>query len=407
MANAQKFKRGACGHITAHFERRKDDQGEYIKFGNQEIDASRTPLNYNLGPSRGISQMEFIRRRTEQANVRKHASVNVMVSWVVTAPKGLPEAELNLFFRETYNFLAKRYGGENEKNVISAYVHMDETTPHIHFAFVPAAMSKRKGKEGQETVSAKDVLTIHELRRFHPELEAHLANVFGFEVGIMNEATKDGNKTIAELKKASIAEETEKYISQKYAEIQTIDEKLFDKQAELAMVEDAIEERITDLPREIETYTAQADSEQARVERLTARRKELSAEERTSLKPYNAFWQPNKVKRLQRDNESKSNLLDKYRKSDVKKSEELSQWRKAYEQQTEKHKAEIATKDRDIAERDRIIVQKDKVIEDMKGIIRSDPQLFDGYNAIIRQREQVRAAAEKAIKKKNQGYDDR
>ena len=94
MANAQKYTKSACGHMTAHYERAKDENGEYIKFGNQNIDPSRTHLNYNLAPLRvsdgvsGVSgQIDFIRQRTTEARTLNRADVNVMVSWVVTLPK--------------------------------------------------------------------------------------------------------------------------------------------------------------------------------------------------------------------------------------------------------------------------------------------------------------------------------
>ena len=67
--------------------------------------------------------------------------MNVLCSWVVTVPKDVPEAEYEKFFHATYDFLEKRYGREN---VVSAYVHMDEITPHMHFAFVPVVYDKRK-----------------------------------------------------------------------------------------------------------------------------------------------------------------------------------------------------------------------------------------------------------------------
>lgn len=70
MANAQKYTRAACGHLAAHYERRKDEKGEYVKFGNQDIDPQKTHLNYNLAPRRGVEQIDFIRQRTTQARQR-------------------------------------------------------------------------------------------------------------------------------------------------------------------------------------------------------------------------------------------------------------------------------------------------------------------------------------------------
>ena len=87
MANAQKYTRAACGHLAAHYERRKDEKGEYVKFGNQDIDPQKTHLNYNLAPRRGVEQIDFIRQRTTEARTLKRDDVNVMCSWVVTLPE--------------------------------------------------------------------------------------------------------------------------------------------------------------------------------------------------------------------------------------------------------------------------------------------------------------------------------
>ena len=78
MANAQKYTRAACGHLAAHYERRKDEKGEYVKFGNQDIDPQKTHLNYNLAPRRGVEQIDFIRQRTTEARTLKRDDVNVV-----------------------------------------------------------------------------------------------------------------------------------------------------------------------------------------------------------------------------------------------------------------------------------------------------------------------------------------
>jgi len=199
MAHLEKYTVAATGRLTNHYERRKYN-GEYIKFGNQNIDLSRTPQNYNLAPFRGMSQVDFIRQRTGEVKCMKRQDVNVMCSWVVTAPVGVKENELSEFFRETYSFLERRYGS---RNVISAFVHKDEVTPHVHFAFVPVVYDKKKGVY---KVSAKELIDRTDLRSFHPDLEQHLADVFGRELGILNEATKEGNRSVEDLKRGTAVE---------------------------------------------------------------------------------------------------------------------------------------------------------------------------------------------------------
>lgn len=188
-----KYNKSATGHMCAHYERRKDERGEYIKFGNQNIDLSRTHLNYNLAPEH--DQIEFIRQRTSEVKCQKRADVNVMCDWVVTAPEGLDRGHLKEFFKASYDFFEKRYGQEN---VISAYVHMDETTPHMHFAFVPVVFDKKKELY---KVSAKQLLTKTELKRMHPDLTRHLKEEYswGRNLKILNGATAGGNRTVAEL----------------------------------------------------------------------------------------------------------------------------------------------------------------------------------------------------------------
>jgi len=213
MAHCKKFTRAACGHIFKHYERAKDENGEYIKFGNQDIVQDKTHLNYNLAPIQRNGQGNFVKERCSEVKMQNRADVNVMCSWVVTAPKEIREEELNTFFKETYKFLSERYGKEN---VVSAYIHMDETTPHIHFAFVPVVMDKKKNIL---KVSAKEAIDKKELSIFHQDLSSHMENVFGRDVGLINEATKDGNKTKKELQIAE-AEKNLEELKREAAELQ-------------------------------------------------------------------------------------------------------------------------------------------------------------------------------------------
>jgi len=206
MANVQKYTRGQIGGLTRHYERTQKEDGTYYEFGNQEIDVTKIHLNYNLAPERDGGQLGFINQRTSEVQCLKRADVNVMCSWVVTAPKSLAEDEYELFFSEVYKFLNERYAYGSDRNVISAYVHMDESTPHLHYAFVPVVYDAKKGID---KVSAKMVIDRLDLQTFHPDLEQRMLEIFGREIGILNEATKDGNKSIDELKRGTAQEKVE------------------------------------------------------------------------------------------------------------------------------------------------------------------------------------------------------
>lgn len=194
MAHVMKFTKASCGHMFAHFDRR----AEHIS--NENLDRTRTHLNYNLATHQTMDQGEFVRKRCAEVRCQNRKDVNVMVSWVVTAPKDLPANEQRAFFEASYDFLKNRYGLEN---VVSAYVHMDEVTPHMHFAFVPVVEDK---KRGGYKLSAKEAVTRKDLRTFHKDLSDHMERVFGRDIGILNEATKEGNKSIEELKRQTATE---------------------------------------------------------------------------------------------------------------------------------------------------------------------------------------------------------
>lgn len=202
MAHMMKMTKAASGHMFNHYGRSEDlERSEYVIRGNENIKPANTVLNYNLAyddqPQR---QLDFLHQRLNEIKVHNRKDVNVMVDWVVTLPqslnnKGFDDEER--FFKEAYKFLNDRYGKEN---VISAYVHMDETTPHMHYAFVPVVQDK---KHGSYKLSAKEAVTREDLKTFHKDLSDHMQHVFGRDIGILNEATKEGNKSIEELKRGT------------------------------------------------------------------------------------------------------------------------------------------------------------------------------------------------------------
>ena len=191
MAHLEKYTAAATGHMLAHYDRTHSSS-------TSNIDESRTPLNYNLAEKdQPIPALDFLHKRMSEIKVLKRANINVMCDWVITAPESLTPEELPLFFDECYKFLNNRYGKEN---VISAPVHMDETSPHIHYAFVPVVTDKKKGIP---KLSAKERITRKDLSTFHQDLTKHMTTVLGRDIGILNGATVGGNKTIKQLKQTS------------------------------------------------------------------------------------------------------------------------------------------------------------------------------------------------------------
>lgn len=207
MAHVAKFAAGAVGNMCGHYGR---TEGDGVRRSNESIDPARTHLNYNLAPEHDGGQVAFMQKRLSEVKLQKRADVKILCDWVVTLPvedekfKRLkPEKQEKItkdFFQASYNFLESRYGHEN---VVSAYVHMDEKTPHLHFAFIPVTEDRKKGGF---KVSAKEVLSRSDLKSFHTDLQKALRDR-GIPLDVLNGATKDGNKTVAEMKKEVIRQQ--------------------------------------------------------------------------------------------------------------------------------------------------------------------------------------------------------
>ena len=139
-----KHKGGASKALSAHHERTKDSYAS-----NPDIDLSRTAQNFHLVTPRWSYEQE-IRHRIQTAGCRvRKDSVKFVDTLVTVSPEFAKahEAEMPEYFRRAFDFLKERVG---EENIISAVVHMDEKTPHMHLCFVPLTRDKR--------LSAKEIL---------------------------------------------------------------------------------------------------------------------------------------------------------------------------------------------------------------------------------------------------------
>ena len=139
-----KHKGGASKALSAHHERTKE-----IYASNPDIDKNRTMQNYHVVMPRWSYEQE-IRHRIRMAGCRvRRDSVKFVDTLVTVSPEfaEVHESEMPEYFNRAFEFLKERIG---EANIISAVVHMDEKTPHLHLCFVPLT------KDGR--LSAKEIL---------------------------------------------------------------------------------------------------------------------------------------------------------------------------------------------------------------------------------------------------------
>ena len=140
-----KRKAGGVASADRHNERKK---AAYKS--NPNIDRSRSKYNYHLVEPSGTYK-EGYSNRIAAAGCKTRSNSVVLVETLITASpdfiNALSPLEQKHFFERAVEFIGLRVG---KQNIISAVVHMDETTPHMHLSFCPITS---KGK-----LSAKDLL---------------------------------------------------------------------------------------------------------------------------------------------------------------------------------------------------------------------------------------------------------
>lgn len=184
MAHLKNYTAASVPQILAHNSRADN-------YSNPDIDPARSKYNYSL--SGHENDLAYYKDRLSQVHHMKRANLNTLSSWVITLPKGIKREDQQRFFSECKSFLDERYG---EKNCVSADVHFDETTPHLHYTFIPVVFDEKKKRE---KVSRRDLFTLKELYGFHGDLEKHIEKALGYPVGIKTGKTEK-NVSINELK---------------------------------------------------------------------------------------------------------------------------------------------------------------------------------------------------------------
>lgn len=151
MAHIAKYKATAVGKLCAHYNRW--DGIDNPNVSRENIDKSRTHLNYTLGvyekdgkrfigKVRGTASWATVKARIDAVNeeAKEHGKratrkdAVVMADMVVTLPPNVPPEDAYKFFWNSYQYIADRVGRDN---LMGGYVHMDETTPHMHVPFTP------------------------------------------------------------------------------------------------------------------------------------------------------------------------------------------------------------------------------------------------------------------------------
>ncbi len=139
---------------------KENERDENYKSDNPQIDSERTRNNYRFTSYFGKTYTEFINGRIKELGLSPRKDAVVMNSFVLGSDKtffdGLAKVEQYNFFSDCYKFFAERYGKEN---VVSAVVHLDESTPHLHFNLMPVTDGRLCAKELFDRTALRDLQT--------------------------------------------------------------------------------------------------------------------------------------------------------------------------------------------------------------------------------------------------------
>ena len=137
-----KYKRENLKGIFRHNERKNQN------YSNKNIDKEKSYLNYALKSSKYSYEKEFDRIRKEYDLKGQIKTVsNIACEYIITSDKQffekIGQEETKRYFETAYNFVSE-YKNLGEKYIMSANVHMDEETPHMHLVFLPVVHTQDK-----------------------------------------------------------------------------------------------------------------------------------------------------------------------------------------------------------------------------------------------------------------------
>ena len=141
-----KYKKENLAGLYKHNERKNTN------YSNKDINKNNSIKNYSIKTC-NTTYNNAIKILQQENNLQGRIikTTNVACELIITSDKEffekIGEEETKRYFQTAYNFVAN-YKGLGEKYILSAKVHLDESTPHMHLVFVPVIhkIDKNSGK---------------------------------------------------------------------------------------------------------------------------------------------------------------------------------------------------------------------------------------------------------------------
>ena len=204
----QKYKRENLKGIFRHNERKNEN------YSNKNIDKERSHLNYSLKDPKYSYEKEIERIRKEYNLKGQIKTVsNIACEYIITSDNEffnrIGEKETRRFFETAYKFVCE-YKDLGEQYILSAKVHNDEDTPHLHLVFLPVVHTKdKKGNDIDKLACSEFWKEKDSYRRLQNAFyEYMISHNFELERGLPKEETGREHLNLEEYKEITNFEKT-------------------------------------------------------------------------------------------------------------------------------------------------------------------------------------------------------
>ena len=234
--------KGNDSAMSAHIER---------TIHPKNADASRSHLNKELiiYPESVKNRTSAIQYRLDNAHLKRKIGTNqvrairVLLSGTHEVMKTIEEnKQLNNWCNDNLNWIKETFG---EENLVSAVLHMDEKTPHIHATIVPIVTGERRKANDSQTYKKKnlnnnrlcadDIMARNKLKHYQNTYAMAMAK-YGLRRGIEGSEAKHISTT--------------EYYRNLHLQNQQLDQEKNNKQSELKSIEKNISSK-----KVIESFT--------------------------------------------------------------------------------------------------------------------------------------------------------
>lgn len=183
---------------------------------NKNIDVNKTHYNFYIKKNELNYVKEFDKIKKEY-NLKGQIRTNsiIMCEMIFTSDQDffnkIGIERTREYFQESYNFICN-YKNLGEQNIISAVVHLDEGTPHMHLIYIPVIHTKDSQNNSIDKVCCRDFWKGRDSYRTLQNKFYEYISEKGFKLqrGLPKEETNRVHYTIQEYKNITNFENTKK-----------------------------------------------------------------------------------------------------------------------------------------------------------------------------------------------------